>query len=98
YCFAPGPVTVLRLGRSGASRFSFEAEVVKAPETGFTGCRGWVSYFAADGKACSARDVVAAALDHGVEHHFVLVVGHWEQVLAEFGEWSNLVTLSIAKR
>ena len=98
YCFALGAVTVLRLGRSGASRFSFEAEVVKAPETGFTGCRGWVSRFAADGNPCSASDVVAAVLDHGVEHHFVLVAGHWEQVLTEFGEWSGLVTLGIKKR
>jgi L-fucose isomerase-like protein len=98
YCFALGAVTVLRLGRSGASRFSFEAEVVKAPETGFTGCRGWVSCFAADGNPCSASDVVAAVLDHGVEHHFVLVAGHWEQVLTEFGEWSGLVTLGIKKR
>ncbi|MVS98913.1 L-fucose/L-arabinose isomerase family protein [Devosia marina] len=98
YCFALGAVTVLRLGRSGASRFSFEAEVVKAPETGFTGCRGWVSHFAADGQARSAYDVVAAVLDHGVEHHFVLVAGHWEQVLSEFGEWSGLVTLGIKKR
>jgi hypothetical protein len=41
---------------------------------------------------------VAAVLDHGVEHHFVLVAGHWEQVLTEFGEWSGLVTLGIKKR
>jgi L-fucose isomerase-like protein len=98
YCFAPGPVTVFRLGRSGASRFSFEAEVAKAPETGFIGCRGWVSSFAADGHARSATDVVSAVLDHGVEHHFVLFAGHWERVLAEFGEWSNLAVLDIARR
>jgi len=98
YCFALGPVTVLRIGRSGASRFSFEAQVVKAPESGFTGCRGWVSGFAENGETRSAHDIVGAVLDHGVEHHFVLVSGHWDQVLAEFGEWSNLVTLDIAKR
>src|SRR5690606_36935525 len=98
YCFALGPVTVFRLGRNGASRFTFEAEVVEAPETGFTGCRGWVSSFAADGQARSASDVVAAVLDDGIEHHFVLVAGHWEHVLEEFGEWSNLATLGIAKR
>lgn len=98
YRFANGPVTVLRLGRSGASRFGFEAEVVTAPETGFSGCRGWVSKFVADGEARSAWDIVGAVLDHGVEHHFVLVSGHWDLVLKEFGQWSGLATLSIAKR
>lgn len=96
YNFVPGPVTVLRIGGSGATRFSFEAEVVKATETGFIGSRGWISGFTSQGETRSAGEIVGAVLDHGVEHHFVLVYGSWDQVLAEFGQWSNLARIHIA--
>lgn len=98
YCFAPGPVTILRVGRSGTSQFAFEAQVVSAPETGFSGCRGWVANFVADGQPCSADDIVGAVLGHGVEHHFILIPGHWQQTLQEFASWSNLAPLGIAPR
>lgn len=98
YRFAPGPVTILRVGGSGSNQFAFEAQVVAAPESGFSGCRGWVATFVADGQSRSAGDIVGAVLGHGVEHHFILIPGHWQQTLNEFAIWANLAALEIVPR
>jgi len=98
YKFAHGPVTVCRIGASATNVFSFEASVVEGDEPGFTGCRGWVSRFSYDGEDRSAREIVASVLDHGVEHHFVLFHGHFQEELRAFADFAGLATLDVPGR
>lgn len=91
YVFAHGPVTVCRIGESGASVFGFEAEVVADDEPGFDGCRGWLSNFSTDTAAVRASDIVAAVLDHGVEHHFILMQGRHVRAIREFSRLTGSV-------
>ncbi|PSM17638.1 hypothetical protein [Nitratireductor sp. StC3] len=95
YEFAEGPMTILRVARDGQAVFALEAAVHKAPESGFTGCRGWVGAFTApaSGSGLTARDVVTTVMEHGLEHHFVLVPGHWARTFEEFAAWSALERL-----
>lgn len=96
--FAPGPHTVLRVARSGTAVFAVEAEVA-APaspaESGYTGCRGWVTTFSAQGLAHSAEDIVTSVMEHGLEHHFVLVPGQCATDFLEFAAWCGLHELPV---
>jgi len=93
--FPDGPCTVLRVARSGTAAFAVEGAVRAAGESGFTGCRGWVTEFAdATGKH-SALDVVTSVMEHGLEHHFVLVPGHFASDFQEFAAWGAMTPLPI---
>lgn len=94
YTFAPGPVTLLRIGREGAALFSMTGRVVARDPSGFDGTRGWVQDFAIDGTPASLGDVVASIMGHGLEHHFVLIPGNHAATLAEFGSWTGLAPLA----
>ena len=95
YQFAHGPVTVLRIARNGTAQFVVEGEVATGPAEGFTGCRGWVGSFATRRESCSAADIVTTVMEQGLEHHFILVPGHEEQVLAEFAAWCGLQSMEV---
>ena len=95
YQFAHGPVTVVRIARSGTAQFVVEGEVAEGPAAGFTGCRGWVGSFTTRRKPCSAADIVTTVMEQGLEHHFILVPGHEEPVLAEFAGWCALQPMEV---
>ncbi len=93
YTFAPGPVTLLRIGRAGAALFAMTGRVVARDPSGFDGTRGWVQDFAIGGEAATLNDVVASVMGHGLEHHFILIPGDHAASLAEFGSWTGLAPL-----
>lgn len=91
--FSHGPVTVLRIARSGTAQFAVEGQIVRADAPGFDGCRGWVGGFSGRSGALTAADVVTTVMEHGLEHHFVLLPGSWRTVFEEFGAWTGLTRL-----
>tara|TARA_B100001765_G_scaffold213452_1_gene179328 strand:+ start:397 stop:1821 length:1425 start_codon:yes stop_codon:yes gene_type:complete len=93
--FGEGPQTVLRLARDGDAFFAIEGDVVRAEESGFTGCRGWVSNFSDRSGGASAASVVTSVMEHGLEHHFVMVPGRWRDAFEEFGGWSGMKRLAL---
>ena len=95
YEFAHGPHTILRVSRDGTAQFAVECAVDEGPAAGFTGCRGWVGGFSAASGPCSARDVVTSVMEHGLEHHFILVPGLHRAVFEEFAAWSGLAPLPV---
>lgn len=95
YEFAFGPCTIMRVSRHGTARFAVEGAVSKGPAPGFTGCRGWVGGFANADGPCSARDVVTSVMEHGLEHHFILVPGRHRAVFEEFCQWSGMTALPV---
>ena len=97
YQFAHGPVTVLRIARNGTAQFVVEGEIAEGPAAGFTGCRGWVGSFTTRSKSCSAADIVTTVMERGLEHHFILLPGHEEQVLAEFAGWCGLQPMEVIR-
>lgn len=97
YEFAHGPVTVVRVARHGTAQFIVEGQVDEGPAAGFTGCRGWIGAFSADNGACTASDIVTTVMEHGLEHHFVLVPGQYADVFAEFAAWCGMQSLDVIK-
>ncbi|SOE18964.1 L-fucose isomerase-like protein [Hoeflea halophila] len=95
YEFAHGPVTVLRVARHGTAGFAVQGEVATGPASGFTGCRGWVSRFEDAQGPRSAADIVTTVLEHGLEHHFVLVPGAVREVFEEFTRWCAMEQLGV---
>jgi L-fucose isomerase-like protein len=87
--FRPGPVTLFRVGQSGALLFSAEAEIRTRPQPGFDGVRGWAGGFSMGGAPASANDIVATVMANGLEHHFTLAEGRHGAVLEEFGAWTG---------
>lgn len=95
YEFAHGPVTVLRVARHGTAQFVIECEVATGPATGFSGCRGWVGSFRDGSGPRSASDIVTTVMEQGLDHHFVLVPGHFGAVLGEFAGWCGMQSLDV---
>ncbi len=88
--FRDGPVTAFRICDDATGLFQMEASVVGREPSGYSGCRGWLRDFTFAGSPASLDEVVSTVMGHGVEHHFVLVPGHYHTVLAEFGRWAGL--------
>ena len=95
YEFAHGACTVLRVSRHGTARFAVEGVVSQGPAPGFTGCRGWIGGFSSAAGRCCARDVVTTVMEHGLEHHFILVHGLHRAVFEEFAQWCGMAALPI---
>lgn len=95
YEFAHGDCTVLRVARDGTARFVVEGRVAEGPAPGFTGCRGWIGDFSDETGPRSARDVVTTVLEHGLEHHFILLPGLHRSVFEEFAGWCGLTALPV---
>ena len=93
YVFAPGPATLLRIGREGSALFRMTGNIVDREPSGFDGSRGWLQDFTIDGEAASLGDVVASVMGHGLEHHFILIPGDHAATVAEFGSWTGLAPL-----
>jgi len=82
------------IGR-GTATFAVEGAVAAEGESGFTGCRGWVTGFASAQGTHTAADIVTSVMEHGLEHHFVLVPGQWANDFNEFAAWMNMTALPI---
>lgn len=95
YEFAHGDCTVLRVSRHGTARFAVEGTVAEGPAAGFTGCRGWIGGFSSNDGTCSAGDVVTSVMEHGLEHHFILVPGLHRAVFEEFAQWCGMASLPV---
>jgi len=85
--FAPGPVTLLRVGRDGRRWFIVEGEAIESPHSGFDGSRGWISRFSDRDGPLRARDVAETLIAGGVEHHLALVPGHHAAALRTAAGW-----------
>lgn len=88
FIFAPGPVTLLRVGRNGDTIFALEARVVEGTSPGFDGARGWLGEFRIGDAEMTLADVIETIMHHGLEHHFVLMPGHHGAVFAELATWT----------
>ncbi|MFK7878991.1 L-fucose/L-arabinose isomerase family protein [Roseobacter sp.] len=95
--FAHGDYTILRVSRDGTAHFAVEGTVATGPASGFTGCRGWVGGFSGIGGPCSAQDIVTSVMEHGLEHHFILLPGRHRAVFDEFAAWSGSKALQVIK-
>ena len=93
FVFQPGRATVFRVARDGAALYRMTADITARTPSGFTGCRGWLSDFRIGDDAASLEDVVATVMAHGLEHHFVLIMGDHAAPLAEFGAWTGMAPL-----
>ena len=85
--FAPGPVTLLRVGRDGRRWLVVEGEVIESPHPGFDGSRGWIARFRDRDGPLRARDVAETLIAGGVEHHLALVPGHHAAALRTAAGW-----------
>ena len=88
--FRDGPVTAFRIAEEAKALFALEARVEGRSPSGYSGCRGWLRDFSFGHEPASLEDVISTVMGHGVEHHFVLVPGHYHGILAEFGGWAGL--------
>ncbi|MEM8729178.1 MAG: hypothetical protein AAGF79_04595 [Pseudomonadota bacterium] len=95
YEFAHGDCTILRVTQHGAAHFAVEGTIAEGPAAGFTGCRGWIGGFSSAAGPCSARDVVTSVMEHGLEHHFILVPGQHRVVFEEFAQWCGMAPLPV---
>jgi hypothetical protein len=95
YEFAHGPVTIVRVARHGQAQFVVQGEVNEGPAAGFTGCRGWVGTFSSGKGSCTTSDIVTTVMEHGLEHHFVLVPGLKADVFEEFADWCGMQSLEV---
>ena len=92
--FKDGPVSVFRVARDAGALFQMNSTVSGRDPSGFDGVRGWLDQFSMQGESLTLEDVVNTVMVHGLEHHFILVPGDISAVLAEFGSWSGMKTLS----
>ena len=69
------------------------AEIREVNPSGFTGCRGWLDSFKMNDKKISLNDLVSTVMEHGIEHHFVLVPGDISSELNELKFWSGMESL-----
>lgn len=97
YEFAHGPATIIRVSRHATARFAVEGAIGDHPEAGFTGCRGWIGEFSDASGPCSANDIVTTVMEHGLEHHFILVPGTHREVFEEFAQWCGMDELGVIK-
>ena len=92
--FKDGPVSVFRVARDAGALFQMNSTVSGRDPSGFDGVRGWLDQLSMQGESLTLEDVVNTVMAHGLEHHFILVPGDISAVLAEFGSWSGMKTLS----
>jgi len=92
--FKDGPVSVFRVARDAGALFQMNSTVSGRDPSGFDGVRGWLDQFSMQRESLTLEDVVNTVMAHGLEHHFILVPGDISAVLAEFGSWSGMKTLS----
>ena len=91
--FKSGPVTVFRISDNAKKLFHLKAEIGEINPSGFTGCRGWLDSFKMNDKKISLNDLVSTVMEHGIEHHFVLVPGDITSELNELKFWSGMENL-----
>jgi hypothetical protein len=72
-------------------------QITDHKQSGFTGCRGWLSDFVIADESLTLEDVVHTVMSHGLEHHFVMVPGNCTSVLSEFSAWCGFETLHTRK-
>lgn len=85
--FRPGPVTLARIGRDGASWFVVEGEAIDSPHSGFDGSRGWIAAFRDGSTPLSVPDVIETLMSNGVEHHLALIPGHYADAVRSTAWW-----------
>jgi L-fucose isomerase-like protein len=91
--FQSGPVTVFRISDNANKIFHMTAEIREVNPSGFTGCRGWLDSFKMNDTQISLNDLVSTVMEHGIEHHFVLVPGDITSELNELKFWSGMENL-----
>lgn len=92
--FAPGPITIVRFSQDASRLFLASAEVVEGPSRGYAGSRGWVGRLRILGEAASILDLIETIAYYGLEHHYPLARGNWEDVFCELAAWANIEVLN----
>lgn len=82
--FSPGDITVMRLSFDGKSMFFLSGTIGSNIGEGYLGTRGYVVNIMQGNRTYTALDVLQTILDSGLEHHLVLLKGHWEHELTRF--------------
>lgn len=95
--FRNGDVSVFRVARNAKAFFQMRCQITDHKQSGFTGCRGWLSDFVIADESLTLEDVVHTVMSHGLEHHFVMVPGNCTSVLSEFSAWCGFETLHTRK-
>lgn len=99
YEFAPNTYTLLRVSQNGKTLWAVETQVTpaKTGETGYTGCRGWMTNFTTANGPHHARDIVASIMDYGIEHHFILAPQSLLPILQRVAYWCGMTSYIINK-
>ena len=87
--FRLGDVTAFRVGCSGDCVFAVDAAVIHSPYAGFDGSRGWIGGWRDEHGSLEVGEVVAALMQHGVEHHLALAEGHQATAIRAAAAWAG---------
>ncbi|MCE0483974.1 MAG: hypothetical protein LV479_07025 [Methylacidiphilales bacterium] len=91
FLLALGPATVVRYQSPDAARFfAFEGELVDSPAP-FRG--SWCSL--APKAPATATQIMGTILSRGLDHHWSLGYGHWNEDLAMLNHWLGVETVPI---
>jgi L-fucose isomerase-like protein len=95
--FREGPVTILRISGDGTRIFILEGDILNHPSGTYCGSAGWVGNLKSDGELYSVQDFIQTIADYGLEHHYPLMRGHWEEPLRELAAWSGMGIVKMSK-
>jgi L-fucose isomerase-like protein len=91
FLLALGPVTVTRYQSPDAARaFTFTGESVECP-LAFRGNYAEVVPSA----GVQVGQVMAAILNHGLDHHWSLGFGHWQEELGQLNHWLRIAEVAL---
>ncbi len=89
------PATVMRLTDNGRGIFFFRGEFTGDSKPSFDGSRGWLHSMALGEQKLSVLDLINTIMTYGLEHHFCVVKGNWEEELFELSYWLDLKILKV---
>ena len=81
--------TVMRITNEN-SIFFFKGEFLGNIKPSFDGSRGWFNKMSFNGKQIDTLDLVNTIMAYGLEHHFCVSKGDWEEELFEISYWLDL--------
>lgn len=85
--FAPGPATVMRIGRDGAQLLVVGAEITDQMGPGYEGSGGWLTELKMAHQPITPTQFLDAVVRHGVEHHYGVIAQDVTDALLEFASW-----------
>ncbi|MBI9106674.1 MAG: hypothetical protein JEZ04_08010 [Spirochaetales bacterium] len=90
-----GEVTMLRISGDGSEICILEGEVVGESSKPYCGSGGWIGNLKSRGQNYSTSQLLQAITDYGLDHHYPILHGHWEDVLRELASWTGMKVLEM---